>query len=129
MISIALSAWLACPTFCASSICSTLLRATRFPLLTARWVPVATMTWLLRFPALRRLVVRLRNSCKFRMIVLHGKRLSHQSLDQSQLIPFMPSAERRGDARCSGTPGAANAVDVDFRHFRQLEVNHVRNAM
>ena len=54
----------------------------------------------------------------FGVVLFDPDRLPRQALDLSQLIPFVPTAERGGDSRRAGSAGAANAVNVNLGNFR-----------
>ena len=55
--------------------------------------------------------------------------LADQLLDRPQLVAILMAAQRHRLARGAGTRGAADAVDVGFGHFRQVELDDVGDAV
>ena len=54
-----------------------------------------------------------------------GDALIGQLLDGAQIASFAIVAQRNGDAFEAGARGAADAMDVALRHFRQFEIDHM----
>ena len=63
------------------------------------------------------------------MITFNGERLAGELLDLPQLTALIATAERCGDTGCAGAARSANAMHINLRHFGQLVVNHVRDAV
>src|SRR5262249_37827086 len=57
------------------------------------------------------------------------ERATNEAFDLPQKVALVTCAEGRGDAGCARAAGAADAVDVDFGHFGQIEVDHVRHTL
>ena len=63
------------------------------------------------------------------LLLFDRDRLTRESLDLPQLIAFVATAERGGDAGRACAAGPADAVNVNLRHFGQFVVDHVRDAV
>ena len=58
-----------------------------------------------------------------------GKLQAGQLLDVAQQRPLGAVAERNRDARGAGPRGAADPVNIGFRHFGKLEIDDMRDAV
>jgi hypothetical protein len=61
--------------------------------------------------------------------LVHFNGVVDQSFDILQTTSFVRSAERDGGSGSTSSGGSTDSVNVDFRHFRHLIVDHMRNAM
>ena len=111
----------------------TALRVMAVALLSTPMVAAAVVLFLLVRPMRPMLLMRLKGLLRPRLRVPAAigrlDRRAEQFLDIAEIRPLLMIAERDGDALGARPRGAADAVDVAFRHVRQIEVDHVRDVV